>query len=797
MGWIVGEDGGPYPYAVVNWRQFLLRRLFGRLRITDDIVSHLTTFQRLGETLEVEPAGEMLPTGARTLFRAIRTRGAAQIKPEWLWPYWVERQLDPHSPAFIPRGHLPFLTNVTQRNWTMVGNLSSRWEGIVDPRGLVTPWFDGWSLDWWIGSAQRWHLPSREPAVRQSLLDSVPVVETIMRIPGGDAVQRVYAVLAEEELVVVEVENRSAVPVAVAFALRPYNPEGLAVVERIAVEGDTVLADGRPALILPRAPAAMAASTFARGDSVADVIEGRATPGPFPAVKDPAGLAQAAFVYPLPHRTNLRVAMPLVRERRTRRRGLARRRVAALPEVNLAHLPTPVDVARGWTAQLRRGLRLQLPDPRLQAAVDANRAYLLLFHDGDEITPGPFTYHRFWFRDAAYQLVALDRFGFHAEAAEVLRSYPRRQQADGFFLSQHREWDANGAAIWVIAEHHRLTGDGALLAELLPAVRKGARWIAHKKNETRRKAPEIRGLLPAGISAEHLGPFDYYYWDDFWSLRGLLDAAALLSGAGEREAAAEAEAAAAELRAAITASLELVAAGLGRVAMPAGPRRGLDAGMIGSLVACAPLGLLPPDDPWVTGTLDVIRDRFCLGDAFFQSISHTGLGTYLTLQLAFCELEGGDVRALRRLRWLLDAATTTFTWPEAIHPQLGGGCMGDGHHGWAAADFLSFVRQMLVRETADGSLALCTLFPPEWAGQDLEVHDAPTHQGRLSYALRWHGERPALLWECDRPGVRLVAPGLDPAWSTTERTGEALLGPYRGRVQVPVSDAADGGAGPG
>jgi hypothetical protein len=156
--------------------------------------------------------------------------------------------------------------------------------------------------------------------------------------------------------------------------------------------------------------------------------------------------------------------------------------------------------------------------------------------------------------------------------------------------------------------------------------------------------------------------------------------------------------------------------------------------------------------------------------------------------MAYCELEAGDRRAWRRLRWMLDAATPTFTWPEAIHPRLGGGCMGDGHHGWAAADFLSFVRQVLVRETPDRSLALCTLFPPEWAGQDVEVREAPTHFGRISYALRWHGERPALLWECERPGVRLTVPGLDPSWSTTVGAGEALLAPYRERIPVPLSE---------
>jgi hypothetical protein len=108
--------------------------------------------------------------------------------------------------------------------------------------------------------------------------------------------------------------------------------------------------------------------------------------------------------------------------------------------------------------------------------------------------------------------------------------------------------------------------------------------------------------------------------------------------------------------------------------------------------------------------------------------------------------------------------------------------MGDGHHGWAAADMLSFVRRMLVREV-DGGLALCTMLPDEWAGQPIEVHDAPTHHGLLSFAVRWHGERPALLWELvpradqQAGSIRITAPGLDPAWSTTEMAGDALLAP--------------------
>jgi hypothetical protein len=787
-------------------RGWMVRRLMGRLQITDDIVRHLSTFQRLGERLEVELPTELVPVGARTVFRALRTRAAAQIGAGWVWPYWLERQLDPTSPAFVPRGHLPFLTNVTLRNWTAVGNLDSPWEAIVDPRGLVTPWFDGWSLDWWIGADDRWHVPTREAGVRQRLIDASPIVETAMRIPGGDALQRTYAVQRSSheeggELVIVEVENRSKLPVALALGVRPYNPEGLSVIERLDLhDGVTVTVDGRVAMLLPRPPSRSAASTFHDGDSAGIVMAGEAGehwPGP---VRCVAGLAQAAFVYPLAHGATLRVALPLVPERRTRRRGLARRRVARAASFPAA-VPAASNVARGWTAQTRRGMQLQLPDARLAEAVDANRRFLLLFHDGNEVTPGPATYHRFWFRDAAYLLAALDNFGFHDEAAQVLASYPERQRRDGFFFSQRQEWDANGTALWALANHWRLTRDRALVEAMVGPVAGGVRWIERKRHARRRsirsRDDRLRGLLPAGISAEHLGPFDYFYWDDFWGVAGLWAGAELLRAAGENDAAEDASRFARAMWEDVERSLALNAQRLGTPAIPAGPRRRIDPGVIGSLVACWPLGLLPPDDERIAATVDTIRDRFTLADgrAFYQGISHTGLGTYLTLHLATVELLAGDRRCLERLFWMLEAASSTWTWPEAVHPRLHGGCMGDGHHGWAAAELLTFVRNLLVREEP-GGLALTSLVPDGWLGQSWEVHGAPTAHGRISYAVRWHGERPALLWELEphetadhdgrgeECGVRLIAPGLDPSWWSMERHGEALLQPLRPPSEV-------------
>jgi hypothetical protein len=779
----------------VSVRSWVLHRATGRLRISGDVIRHLSAVSRLGERVEVEAPAELPPVGARTVRRALRTRSATQAGEGWVWPHWLERQLDPTSPAFVPGGHLPFLTNVTGRSWTTVGNVASPWEAVVDGRGLVTPWFDGWSLDWWIGADDRWHLPSREAAVRQRLVDDAPVVETLMRVPGGDAVQRTYAVQASSaeggaELVVVEVENRSRVPFAVALAVRPCNQEGLAEIGRIGLHGGTtVTVDGRAALLLPRVASRMAASTWQEGDVAIEVLEGRAGTS-FPSdLRCAAGMASAAFVYPLAHTASLRVVLPLAGPARTRgARGAGSPRLPA-------RLPAAGQVAAGWRAQADRGMRLELPDDRLTSCVDANRRYLLVVHDGREITAGPVTDAPFGFRDAAPLLGALDRYGYREEAGEVLASFPDHQHGDGSFSGPSREWDANGAALHALAEHWRLHRDRAPLAELAPAVARGAEWIERTRRSRRGVDPARRGLLPPGTSARHLGPPDLLYWDDLWSLRGLEDAAELLAAAGEQGAADDVAASAAGLRRDLDASLALVAERLGSLAVPAGPTRRLDPGAVGSLAACWPLRLMPADDPRMVATAEVIRDRFLLGPAVFQGISHTGLGTSLTLQLAFVELEAGDRRALDRLAWLLDAATPTWTWPEAVHPRLGSGCTGDAHHGGAAADLLTFVRNLVVRETFQGGLALCSMLPDAWLGGGIEVHDAPTHHGTVSFAVRWHGDRPALLWELapHDGAVRLTAPGLDPAWSTSEPRGEALLAPVPPPVAVeePVTEPVE------
>jgi hypothetical protein len=65
-------------------------------------------------------------------------------------------------------------------------------------------------------------------------------------------------------------------------------------------------------------------------------------------------------------------------------------------------------------------------------------------------------------------------------------------------------------------------------------------------------------------------------------------------------------------------------------------------------------------------------------------------------------------------------------------------------------------------------------FDPAWLGRHLAVHDVPVRRGLVSFALRWHGARPALLWDVP-PGSLVRAPVLDSGWSSRDAAGEALL----------------------
>jgi len=151
----------------------------------------------------------------------------------------------------------------------------------------------------------------------------------------------------------------------------------------------------------------------------------------------------------------------------------------------------------------------------------------------------------------------------------------------------------------------------------------------------------------------------------------------------------------------------------------------MDSGAIGSLAADYPLQLFPAGDRRSMATADYLMENCLHKGCFFQDMIHSGINIYMTLMLAQVFLRAGDQRFYPLFAGAAEFASPTGQWPEAIHPITGGGCMGDGQHGWAAAEWVMLLRNMFVFEE-DNRLVIGKGIRPEWLLAGVETAFGPT-----------------------------------------------------------------------
>ncbi|MDB6166856.1 MAG: hypothetical protein JWQ83_1996 [Lacunisphaera sp.] len=720
-----------------------LARAYGFL----DPVAVMSRLRGFSQASEVSEPIELLRAGMLFHARGLVNTKAIQHNLDWIWPYWVERQFNPDDPSFIPRAFSFSHINLTHRNWTAVGQPDIPFYPIVDPRGLVTPLFDGWSLDFWFLPESGAPLfPSQLGDCAQELfLNGNLRVRTI-------AARDDLAVTSEVELTV---ENRipfcrmrvSAAPGArghVVVALRPYNPEGVSFVNRVEILPDGLgwLIDGKNEVHFGRCPIRNLVSTYVDGD-VSMRLHEETTAN---TVDCPAGMATAAALFP----AELTAAEPLVI------------RAAIRDELRPNHR-LEINRTVAWSEAMKPLARFTVPEARLQRLYDQALAGVVL-HTPRDAYPGPYTYKRFWFRDAVFILHSLLTLGDVERVRRALQEFAPRQRRDGYFLSQEGEWDSNGEALWMYARFARLTGE-TLPQSWQDAVVKGARWIKRKRIPRDANRPGA-GLLPAGFSAEHLGPNDYYYWDDFWAVAGLQEAARLLPDA-KHNFAGECRTEAAEFLATIERSIPHGPQRRFPGAIPASPYRRMDSGAIGSIVADYPLQLFPAGDDRILRTADFLRTHCFHRGVFLQEMIHSGLNIYLTIHLAQVWLRAGQPEVVWRLIGrIATLASPTGQWPEAIHPRTDGGCMGDGQHIWAAAEWLLLLRNLCVREEGD-HLVFGAGIAPDWlAAGEVALERTLTPHGPVGvrFTTSAAGVRVVLdaAWRAGAPALDFKVPGCRP-----------------------------------
>jgi len=205
----------------------------------------------------------------------------------------------------------------------------------------------------------------------------------------------------------------------------------------------------------------------------------------------------------------------------------------------------------------------------------------------------------------------------------------------------------------------------------------------------------------------------------------------------------------------------------------------MDSGALGSLAAGYPLRLFGANDPRLLETVNYLLTNCSFEKGFFHDMTHSGINPYLTLHIAQILLRADDQRYFDLVNIVAQLASSTGQWPEAIHPSTKGGCMGDGQHVWAAAEWVLMMRNCFAREE-DDCLILCSGIPQRWLKKNEKMSFGPAatvfgticvniKPDRGDIIVEWTGK-----WFDKEPAIEVRIPGL-PRVKARPQTGSVVV----------------------
>ena len=375
----------------------------------------------------------------------------------------------------------------------------------------------------------------------------------------------------------------------------------------------------------------------------------------------------------------------------------------------------------------------------VRAALTAT-AHVLVTRSGAALQPGPRRYTRSWIRDGAMMSAALLRMGHTQEVAEFIRWYAPYQRADGFvpccvdregvdWLVEH---DSHGELLALIADYFRFTKDRTLLTESWTYIERAVGCIEALLGDD--------GLLPISVSHEgYLAQPVHSYWDDFWALRGLLDAVDLAKAAGHASLAESWRASSARLAAALYPSIETTRAERKLDFIPGS----IEWADFDPTATANAIYLLDVPDGLNRPAVERTFDKYLADWRSKRSIGAVS-ANYTPYEIriigALVRL-GRRAAALELLRFFLsDRRPVPWNqWPEiAWRDTAAPAHLGDLPHTWIAAEYVLAVRSLFAYELQpDAGLVLAAGIAAEWIeGDGVQVSKMPTLFGPLSYSLR-------------------------------------------------------------
>ncbi|MGB9626435.1 MAG: hypothetical protein ACPMAQ_16395, partial [Phycisphaerae bacterium] len=409
--------------------------------------------------------------------------------------------------------------------------------------------------------------------------------------------------------------------------------------------------------------------------------------------------------------------------------------------------------------------------------------YQFIGRDKGEVHAGEGFYDEQYLRDGTYQAISLAHAGYTDACRQSLEHLLAFQRDDGRFESQKGQLDANGYAVWGFVEYYRLSGDLDWLRRVYPRIRKSVQWIMQARRQAKDPSSPFFGVLPAAVADGE------YLWDgkhhivgyDWQNLRGVQAAAEAARVLGFEEDATAFTGEFEAYRACILRAIE-------RTGLPyIPPSYEKDGTHWGNLEAIFPSLLLDPHDPRLTATLNLVRNEFGRAPAnpggFIEGTiqwnppESKAIHPYLSQFVTNSHIIRGDYpESIDGFYSFLLHATSTNGFPEGVFYKRREAWNNTVPHLWAAALYVTTLRNMLVREQGD-DLHLLSCVPPHWldVGKQIEITAAPTHFGRVSLTATARQDSVELqLTPPDRKRPARTVVHLPPVFVITEATAGAV-----------------------
>ncbi len=622
----------------------------------------------------------------------------------------------------------------------------------VEPFLYVDGRLHGWADGTAKPSLERGYLPI--PSVR---LERGPLYLTVTALASDDPKGSILARYR------VENHTGAAVKASLFLAVRPFlaNPPwqslhtmgGVSRIYRLGCENAVLRGDDR--LVVPLTPAAQAGVTSLDGYPITLDLARDAVP-PAKAVTDANGLASGVLRYPLvlaPDETrDVYLALPAKGDPGSPKRLLHGADAGQFWERQYA------EIVRKWERELGQvAFRVPPAEEDFVRTVKSNLAYILIHRDGQALRPGSRRYGRTWIRDGAITSATLLAFGHAAEVREFIRWYAGYQTADGAIPCCLDPWgpdamiehDSAGQFVYTIANYYRYTGDLEFLKSLWSRITRTIDYLAALRRQrltedyTKGEAFRFFGLIPESASHEgYVARPVHSYWDDFWAIRGIDDAAQLAAAVGDRERAARYAELRDALRADVHSSIGLTRRKFGIDFVPGSAELG-DYDPTSTAIALSiggeATGPLAPVFQRTFGRYagDVeARIRRELDEQAYAPYEFRNVGALVRL--------GKRDAAFRTLQFLFQGRRPAawnqwaeIVWRDPLAPRF----IGDMPHSWIGAEFIQAFLTLFAYEETDRRLVIGAGLPRHWveAAGGVGVAGLKTSYGILSY----HAEVPA------------------------------------------------------